>query len=175
VFFSRNTPVVTRTFILSSVRVSSTQRYEKYLGLPALIGRSKVSAFSSIKGRIWDRICGWKNKFLSQAGKEIMLKVVIQAILTYAMSIFLLPKTLFHDINSIMSKFWRGHKENDSKMAWMSWEKFGKAKEDFRDLECFNLALLAKQGWRLIHNTDSLVAQVFKKKYYLMHLFKPQP
>ena len=36
----------------------------------------------------------------------------------------------------------------------------------FRDLECFNLTLLAKQGWRLIHNTDSLVAWVFKEKYY---------
>jgi hypothetical protein len=36
----------------------------------------------------------------------------------------------------------------------------------FRDLECFNLALLAKQGWRLIHNNDSLVAWIFKEKYY---------
>ena len=34
----------------------------------------------------------------------------------------------------------------------------------FRDLECFNLAILA--GWRLIHNTDSLIARVFKEKYY---------
>ena len=49
-----------------------------------------------------------------------MLKAVIQAIPTYAMSVFLLPKTLCHDINSMMSKFWWGHKENDSKMAWMS-------------------------------------------------------
>jgi hypothetical protein len=170
VFFSRNTPAVTRSLILVSAGVSSTQRYEKYLGLLALVGRSKVSAFSSIKGRIWDRICGWKEKFLSQAGKEIMLKAIIQAIPTYKMSVFLLPKTLCHDINSMISKFWWGHKEKDSKMVWMSWEKLGRAKEKggmgFRDLECFNLALLAKQGWRLIHNTDSLVARVFKEKYY---------
>jgi hypothetical protein len=170
VFFSINTSAVTRSLILVSAGVSSIQRYEKYLGLSALVGRSKVSAFSSIKGRIWDRICGWKEKFLSQAGKEIMLKAVIQAIPTYAMSVFLLPKTLCHDINSMMSKFWWGHKENDSKMVWMSWEKLGRAKEKggigFRDLKYFNLALLAKQGWRLIHNTDSLVAKVFKEKYY---------
>jgi hypothetical protein len=170
VFFSRNTHADSRAYILSLAGVSSTQRYEKYLGLPALIGRSKVSVFSDIKGRIWDRICGWKEKFLSQAGKEIMLKAVIQAIPIYSMSVFLLPKTLCHDINSMMSKFWWGHKENDTKMVWMSWAKLGRAKESggmgFRDLECFNLALLAKQGWRLIHNSDSLVSQIFREKYY---------
>jgi hypothetical protein len=170
VFFSRNTHAETKAYILSLAGVSSTRSYEKYLGLPALIGRSKVSAFSDIKGRIWDRICGWKEKFLSQAGKEIMLKAVIQAIPIYSMSVFLLPKTLCHDINSMMSKFWWGHKENDTKMVWMSWEKLGRAKErggmGFRDLECFNLALLAKQGWRLIHNVDSLVSHIFREKYY---------
>lgn len=36
----------------------------------------------------------------------------------------------------------------------------------YRDLECFNMALLAKQGWRLLHNPDTLVAKIIKEKYY---------
>jgi hypothetical protein len=36
----------------------------------------------------------------------------------------------------------------------------------FRDLEVFNLALLAKQGWRLIQQPESLVAQILRDKYY---------
>ena len=47
-----------------------------------------------------------KEKFLSQAEKEMLLKAVVQAISTYTMSVFQLPKTLCKDINSMMSKFW---------------------------------------------------------------------
>ena len=34
----------------------------------------------------------------------------------------------------------------------------------FRDLKAFNLALLVKQGWRLLTNTTSLVHRVFKAR-----------
>jgi hypothetical protein len=47
-------------------------------------------------------------------------------------------------------KVWWGHKENVDKVAWMSWEKLGRDKDyggmGFRGLECFNMALFAKQG-----------------------------
>lgn len=97
-----------------------TQRYKSYLGLPALVGRSRTRSFEGLKGQIWDKMHGWKEKFLSQAGKEVLLKAVIQAIPTYTMSVFQLPKTLCRYINSIMSKFWWGIKENGNKIAWMS-------------------------------------------------------
>ena len=108
ILFSRNTRKEANEHILSIAGVSSTRRYEKYLGLPAIIGRSKMKTFEGIKGRIWDRINGWKENFLSQVRKEVLLKAVIQAIPTYTMNVFQLPKTLCNDINSMMSKFWWG-------------------------------------------------------------------
>jgi hypothetical protein len=150
--------------------VKSTNQFERYLGLPALIGSSKVEAFSGLQGKIWGRINGWKEKFLSQAGKEVLLKAVIQSIPTYTMSVFQLPKSVCKDINSMMSNFWWGQKEKEAKIASMSWEKLGRPKENggmgYRDLASFNLALLAKQGWRLLKHPESLVARVFRQKYF---------
>jgi hypothetical protein len=106
--------------------------------------------FNGIKGRIWNKINGWKEKFLLHDGNEILLKAVIQAIPTYTMSVFKLPKSLSRDINSSMAKFWWGHQENVNKNAWMSWSRLGKNKGrgglEYRELESFNLALLVKQG-----------------------------
>ena len=41
----------------------------------------------------------------------------------------------------------------------------------FRDLKAFNLALLAKQGWRILENPRSLVHRVYKEKYLAKVLF----
>ncbi|XP_040994373.1 uncharacterized mitochondrial protein AtMg00310-like [Juglans microcarpa x Juglans regia] len=42
----------------------------------------------------------------------------------------------------------------------------GKGCLGFRDLASFNLALLAKQAWKLLQSPYSLVAKIFKEKYF---------
>lgn len=52
----------------------------------------------------------------------------------------------------------------------MSWERMSRSKMHerlgFRQLHDFNIALLGKQGWRLVVNQDSLVAIISKAHYY---------
>jgi hypothetical protein len=116
-FFSKNTPSEVRDNLKSLVGVNSTQSYEKYLGLPSLIDCSRVRSFKSIEGRIWEWLNGWKEKFLTKVGKEVLLKAVIQVIPTYAMSVFQLPKALCNKINSLMARFWWDHKDNLSRIS----------------------------------------------------------
>jgi hypothetical protein len=74
------------------------------------------------------------------------------------------------EINYLMQKFWWGHKENESKIHWMSWKKLGFSKtlggSGFKDLRCFNIALLAKQGWRLLQNPTNLAGRILRTKYF---------
>jgi hypothetical protein len=170
IFFSPNTGVEFQAFIRSSAGISSTQCYEKYLGLPALVGRSKAQSFAGIQSWVRKKLDGWKEKFLSQARREIVIKAVVQAIPAYSISVFQLPKKLCTTLNSMTRRFWWGNRDDKKGVSWISWERLRQSKllggMGFRDLEVFNGALLAKQGWRLLKYPESLVAKVLKAKYF---------
>jgi hypothetical protein len=64
----------------------------KHLGLPILFGKFKTVPFSDLLDIVHSKIEGWRSKTLSQAGKSTLIKVVVvSAISSYTMSIFLLP------------------------------------------------------------------------------------
>ena len=169
-FFSKNTSLNTRTTILTMFGMSSTTKFKKYLSLPPIMGRSKKRAFNEIKNRIWKRLQGWKEKLLSQAGREILIKAMIQAIPSYAMSCFKLPASLCDEICSMANRFWWGQRGGERKTHWVNKAKLIKSKMEggmgFRDLQLFNKALLARQGWRLIQEPHALVSRFLKARYF---------
>ena len=101
-FFSKNTDAQTMEEIKLSLCVPAIQHYEKYLGLPSFVGREKKTCFTHIKERIWAKMQEWKEKLLSQAGKEVMIKAVVQSIPTYSMSVFKLLVGLCKDIEAMI-------------------------------------------------------------------------
>lgn len=54
------------------------------------------------------KLASWKEKMMSIGGREILIKVAAQVILTYTLSWFQLPKGLHEEIRGMMRKFWRG-------------------------------------------------------------------
>ena len=146
--FSRNTSVLEKEMIVEMPGILATQRYDTYLGLQSLVRRSRMTTFKNIIGLIWKRLQDWKPKFLSQAGNEILLKSVIQAIPTYSISVFLIPKGLCSEINSLMQKFWWGNYSKEKGIYWLSWNHMGVPKADggmgFYDFQSFNKALFHK-------------------------------
>jgi hypothetical protein len=64
-FFSKNTRAGFKELLRSSAGISAISSYEKYLGLPSLVGQSKTITFAGIESRVRKRLDGWKEKFLS--------------------------------------------------------------------------------------------------------------
>ena len=129
---------------------------------------------------------------LSQAGREVLIKVVNQAISTYTMSCFKLPKGLtmscfklpkgltmscfklpkglIKELEVMIQKFWWGYSGCSRKTHWIKWDRLYEAKEvggmGFKEIEKFNDALLAKQVWRLINNPTLPCYRVFKERFF---------
>ena len=99
-----------------------------------------------------------------------MIKAVAQAIPTYSMSCFRLPRGLCKHIDGLLRSFWWGSKEGKRRTCWVAWEDMTKPKcmgrLGFRDIELFNLALLTRQAWRILQEPSSLSAQVLKAVYF---------
>lgn len=127
------------------------RQHEKYLGLPSHVGRNKRNTFIQLKEKLGNKLSGWKEKFLSSTGKEILIKLVAQSIPVYSTSCFKIPDSICDELFGIVRSFWWGQRNGVNRIAWLSWENMcrPKAEEgmDFRDLKAFNIVLLAKQGW----------------------------
>jgi hypothetical protein len=171
IFFSKNTSGDMKEKMQSIFQVTESMGSGKYLGLPSMVGRKKKAIFNYIRDRIWKRIQNWSGKHLSKGGREVLIKSVAQSIPTYCMSSFLLPSTLGEEIQRMLNSFWWGsNRSNGRGINWLNWDKLTMRKEHggmgFRHLYGFNLAMLGKQGWRLTTNHDTIVAKIFKARYY---------
>jgi hypothetical protein len=150
IMFNNNTREEVKAAVMHSLDIRAEARTERFLGLPIYMGESKVQTFNYIKDKIWKHIQGWKEKLLSRAGKDVLIKAVAQAIPTYTMSCFDLTKTLCDDIGMMIARFWWSQQDNENKMHWISWEKMCNRKEKgglgYKNLHLFNLAMLVRQG-----------------------------
>lgn len=148
--FNRNISNNLQVAIKNLWGVRNTQERNKYLGLLALVEKSRRQAFGEVKIKLWKKLQCQKKKFLSQNGKYILLKAMALVLSTYIMSCFKLLWSLCLTSENLMSNFQWGKRKEEHKIQWQSWEKMFKPKckggLQFKNLQNLNLALLAKQG-----------------------------
>jgi hypothetical protein len=116
VMFSKNARRADKQRLMCDLEITKEAHNEKYLGMPVYMGRSKERTFTYLKDRVWKRVQGWKEKLLSKAGKEILIKAVAQAIPSYAMSCFDLTKSLCDDLSTMICRFWWSQQDHENKI-----------------------------------------------------------
>ncbi|KAF7817649.1 uncharacterized protein G2W53_031618 [Senna tora] len=170
IVFSKGTDVRNQNRIANILRMTIWNSPGKYLGLPSEWGRSKTHALSWIKEKVWQKLQGWKEKLLSDAGKETLIKAVIQAIPSYVMSVIRIPKSFCDSISAMIARFWWSKGNKQRGMHWIKWREIAKRKSagglGFRDFNCFKTAMLAKQAWRAQTNPEALWVQTLKSIYF---------
>lgn len=157
--FSGNFDLQISSQIQATLGVQRVDFHEKYLGLHTIIRKSKRHIFSKVWDRVWQKLKSWKQKTLSVGAKEVLIKAIIQPILSYVMSCFLLSASLYKKIEFMISRGWWSQKIDEHRIHWASWNRRCISKKEdglgFWNLHSFNLAILAKQGWRLINDDHS--------------------
>lgn len=167
--FSRKSPISLKIAVKSVLRIEKEGGVGKYLGLPEHFGRKKKDLFTSIVDRIKQKADSWSNRFLSHAGKLVMLKSILSPIPSFAMTCFKLPASLIKRIQSAVTRFLWDKNDGTRKIAWVTWSTMTKPKSlgglRFRDFESFNDAFLAKLSWRILNNPTCLLSRTLLGKY----------
>jgi hypothetical protein len=176
--FSKNISTTKSEALASILPYPSNMCTSLYLGLPILVGNSKIRAFQGIIDKVLGRIEGWKAKSLSQAGRLVLIKSVAAALPSYAMSSFLLPKSFCAEMDRIFKNFWWGFSASKTRnLTLKAWDSICKPKElgglGLRKMREVNLALISKLGWNLLNKSDLLWCPNCTISTYFLPLFSP--
>ena len=170
VMFSSKVIAFTKQNLKRLTGISKDGGMGMYLGMPEKISGSKNQVFAYVQNRLNSRVNTWEARHLSKGGKEVQIKSIAEAVPKFTMSCYLLTQETHKKLTGAISRFWWSVKANNRGLPWVTWDKICIPQEQgglrFRDSQGFNLALLAKQVWRLLIYPDSLLARVLKGRYY---------
>lgn len=141
-----------------------------YLGLPILWGPSKQKAHAYVRNKVGKKVLGWQKRCLSFAGREVMIKVVINVIPIYSMSCFKFRTETCKEFDRMVSNFFWSNTTSASGIHWRAWQSLTRAKQEgglgFKDFMGFNDALLAKSAWEILQNPNAMWVKILKSIYF---------
>jgi len=141
----------------------------KYLGMPIGGNPRKKVFWNPVVEKIRSRLSRWKGRLLSMAGRICLIKSVISALPLFYFSFFRAPVSVCNQIRCIQAQFLWGWGHESRKIAWVKWKWICRPVEygglGIKDINCFNVGLLAKWKWRLGTSKEGLWWEILQARY----------
>ncbi|VFQ90276.1 unnamed protein product [Cuscuta campestris] len=138
-----------------------------YLGVPIDLGITRKSHCSHLIQSFDNKLNGWFQKNLDQAGRLVLIKHVLNTLPNYFLAANTIPKAISHLLEQKMARFWWGG--GASKHHWISWEKMCYPMEEgglgIRDLRSLEKAFSLKLWWKF-YQDSGLWARFMRAKYW---------
>lgn len=80
---------------------------------------------------MWKQVNSWNSRFLSKAGREVIIKFIAQTIPAYCMNIVQIPITILNELHRMLNVYWwSGKREGRHDINQLAWEKMCGSKKD---------------------------------------------
>ncbi|KAJ4789072.1 RNA-directed DNA polymerase (reverse transcriptase)-related family protein [Rhynchospora pubera] len=150
VWFSRTTSQQLRQCIMRILNARPGEDLHIYLGVP--VRASRPAHFDHLINKVQRKISTWTAKSLSQAGKVVLFRSVIEPLIVFSTAGGPLPSSVAAKIElMIRSFFWES--AGKQKMHLISWDHITMPKNSgglgLRKIEVLNKAMMLKILWKL--------------------------
>jgi hypothetical protein len=131
-----------------------------YLGLPLSTNKLSVSAFAPSIAKADRYLAGWQAGLLNAMGRTVLINVVLDSQLIYAMCALPIPPGVIAQVNQRRRAFlWNGDRTLSGAQSLVAWERVCWTRENgglgIKDLGLMNVCLLLKLLHRLHIAEDS--------------------
>lgn len=128
-FVSKNVHASRALLYSQMVGIGLTPDLGKYLGVPILHGKLIKRTFGPLIQKVRGKLASWKSKFLSMAGKTVLIKAVLSSIPYYQMQTLLIPRGVLRDLEKISRDFFWNQNSEGRKLHMISWDVIKSEKE----------------------------------------------
>lgn len=161
----------------NTLQINNTSNLGNYLGYPLKPSYSSAD-FNFITHKLRQKLQSQKTNHLSFARRCQLVQSTLNQIPNYHIRIFLLPKKIHNQIDTINRNFLWGHSEGSRKIHFVGWNKITKSKSNWgsciKKSSNMNVAFMEKLIWELHTSNHKLWVTLFSHRYnYPSHHFCP--
>ena len=169
-FFSNNSSPNARVDVCRITGMEATNELGSHLGVTLHSNRVSEATFQNLITRMQARLSQWKASKLSLAGRQILVQSITSTLASHVMQCVKILIGVCDSLDKIQRDFLWGSNDTQQKIHLVRWERVCKPKDQgglgIRTSRNMNQAFLAKIGWKLCLDDQSLWAKVLKAKYF---------